>query len=124
MSYQKLLLIGHLGSDPSMKYTPAGKAVTSFSLAVNTGYGEQKQTQWFRVSAWEKLAENCNNFLKKGSKCLVEGRLVADPETGGPRVFTRNDGTTGASFEVSASTVQFLDSRTDNQPEEDEPVPF
>jgi single-strand DNA-binding protein len=127
--YQKLTIVGNLGSDPIMKYSPSGQPVTSFHVATNRTYtgsnGQRvKETTWHRVSAWGKLAENCNNYLKRGSKCLVEGRLTPDPETGGPRVFTRNDGTTGASFEVSASTVQFLDSRTDNEPDEDSEIPF
>jgi single-strand DNA-binding protein len=61
------------------------------------------------------MGENVNQYLKKGSKVLVEGRLNADPETGGPRVFTRNDGSTGASFEMTAQNVVFLSSRTEDQ---------
>jgi single-strand DNA-binding protein len=72
-----------------------------------------KETIWFRISAWGKQAETCNNFLKKGSQVLVEGRLTVDPKTGGPHIFNRQDGTTSASFEISASTVRFLSSRGD-----------
>lgn len=96
-----------------MRYTPTGKAVTSFSVATNRQYtsnnGQQvKEVCWFRVSAWEKLAETCNQYLHKGSKVLVEGRLQPDQATGSPRVYQRQDGTYGASFEVTASTVRFL----------------
>ena len=70
-----------------------------------------ERTIWFRVSTWGKQAETCNTYLKKGRKVLVEGRLVADTSTGGPRTYTRQDGSMAASFEVSATTVRFLSSR-------------
>lgn len=118
--YQKVTIVGNLGKDPEMRFTPSGQAVTSFNLATNRSYtgsdGQRvKETVWFRVSVWGKQAENCNNYLRKGSKVLIEGRLIADPATGGPRTYNRQDGTTGASFEISASTVQFLDSRAESE---------
>jgi single-strand DNA-binding protein len=120
MSYHTTILVGNLGRDPEMRYTPSGQAVTSFSVAVSEAYtnanGEKvKKTIWFRVSAWGKQAETCNQYLKKGSKVLVEGRISADPNTGGPKIFTRQDGTTGSSFEVTATIVRFLSSRGDNE---------
>lgn len=123
--WQKILFIGNLGKDPEMRYSPAGEAVTSFSVAVTDGFGDKKTTVWFRVSAWGKLAETTNQFLKRGSRVLVEGRLTPDKETGSPRVFQRQDGTTGASYEVSASTVRFL-SPKDEQPDGDDnsEIPF
>lgn len=116
--YNKTIVVGHLGKNPEMRYTPSGQAVTSFSVAVSrqytTGNGEQvKETTWFRASAWGKTAENCNKYLKKGSKVLVEGRLVPDKATGGPRIWTRQDGSSGASFELSAAVVVFLSPRGD-----------
>lgn len=118
--YQKVTIVGNLGKDPEMRFTPSGQAVTSFNLATNRSYtgsdGQRvKETVWFRVSVWGKQAENCNNYLRKGSKVLIEGRLIADPATGGPRTYNRQDGSTGASFEISASTVQFLDSRAESE---------
>jgi single-strand DNA-binding protein len=117
--FQTIILAGNLGRDPEMRYTPTGQAVTSFSVATNRQWtnnnGETiKETVWFRVSAWGKLAETCNQFLKKGAKVLVEGRLTADSNTGGPRVWTAQDGQPRASFEVNAQTVRFLSSRTDS----------
>jgi single-strand DNA-binding protein len=114
--FQTIILAGNLGRDPEMRYTPTGQAVTSFSVATNRQYtnnnGETvKETIWFRISAWGKLAETCNQYLKKGSKVLVEGRLTADASTGGPRVWTGQDGQPRASFEVSAQTVRFLSTR-------------
>jgi single-strand DNA-binding protein len=118
MTFHTALFVGNLGRDPEMRYTPDGKAVTNFSIAVNDDYtnntGERvNRTIWVRISAWGKQAENCNQYLKKGSKVLVEGRLIADQATGGPRVWTGQDGSTRASFEVSAQTVRFLSSRSE-----------
>ncbi len=117
--FQTIILAGNLGRDPEMRYTPTGQAVTSFSVATNRQWtnnnGETvKETIWFRISVWGKMAEVCNQYLKKGSKVLVEGRLTADPNTGGPRVWTGQDGQPRASFEVSAQTVRFLSSRSES----------
>jgi single-strand DNA-binding protein len=114
--YHTIIIVGNLGRDPEKRYTPSGQAVTNFNVATNRQYtdsnGQQvKETIWFRISTWGKQAETCDQYLKKGNKVLVEGRLVPDPATGGPRVWTRQDGTATASFEVSASTVRFLTSR-------------
>ena len=118
--FQKMIIVGNLGGDPEMRFTPSGQAVTNFSIAVNRQYtassGERvKDTTWFRISAWGKQAENCNQYLRRGSRVLVEGRLTADSDTGGPRVFTRQDGSTGASFEISAQSVQFLSTRAEDE---------
>ena len=111
--FHTIIIVGNLGGDPEMRYTPSGQSVTSFRLASSRRYtsssGEVvKETIWFRVSAWSKLAETCNTYLKKGSKVLIEGRLTPDKETGNPRIYTRQDGTTGTSFEVTATSVTFL----------------
>ena len=116
MSFHTIILVGNLGRDPEMRYTPSGQAVTNFSVAVNDNFtssnGEKvERTIWVRVSTWGKQAEICNQYLKKGRKVLVEGRLVTDPNTGGPRVWERQDGTKSSSFEVSAQTVRFLSQR-------------
>lgn len=138
MSYHTLIIVGYIGKDPEMRYTPAGQAVTNFSIAANRQYtssgGEQvKETIWFRVSVWGKTAENCNQYLHKGNLVLIEGRLVCDPKTGSPRLYTRQDGSPGTAFEVSANTVRFLSGREeesaventgngpDHQPEEESP---
>ena len=107
--YHTIIIVGNLGRDPEMRYTPAGKAVTSFSVAVSDGFGESKKTIWFRVSAWEKQAETCNQYLKKGSRVLIEGRLQAD-EAGNPRQWADQSGEKRASYEVTAVTVRFLSS--------------
>ncbi|MFN2152122.1 MAG: single-stranded DNA-binding protein [Anaerolineales bacterium] len=118
--YQKIIIAGNLGRDPEMRYTPSGQAVTNFSVATNRQYTASdgqlvKETTWFRISAWGKLAETCNQYLRRGSKVLVEGRLNADPASGGPRVYTRQDGSTGSSFEITADTIRFLSSRQEDE---------
>lgn len=115
--YQKITIVGRLGRDPEMRYMPDGTAVTSMNVATdrrwtdkNTGQPVQ-ETTWFRVSVWGRQAESTNQYLSKGSMVLVEGHLRPDPQTGSPRVYTRQDGTMGSSFEVTAENVRFLSSR-------------
>ncbi len=118
--FQTVIIAGNLGGDPDMRYFPDGQAVTNFSMATSKKWtdratGESREaTTWFRVSVFGKMAEACNQYLSKGAKVLVEGELKADPQTGAPRLWTRQDGTVGTSFEVNASTVRFLSSRGDS----------
>lgn len=117
MSYQTLIIVGRLGKDPELKHTPSGQAVTNFNVATDrqysTGDGQTThETTWFRVTVWGRQAENCNAFLRKGQQVLVEGRLTPD-ENGNPRTWSRQDGTPGASYEVTAATVRFLSPRND-----------
>ena len=112
--YQKITIIGNLGRDPEMRYMPDGTAVTSFSVATSRRWTDgrtgqqQDETAWFRVSVWRKQAETANQYLSKGKRVLVEGRLKVDAQTGGPAIFTRQDGTVGASFEIIAENILFL----------------
>ncbi len=111
MTMNKVLIIGRVGGDPEMRYTPNGDPVTSFSVATNRRYtvqGEQREeTQWFRVSAWNRLAENCNQYVVKGMRVYVEGRLNV-------REYVAQDGQTRTSVDVRAFEVQFLDRPTDS----------
>ncbi|NWG22477.1 MAG: single-stranded DNA-binding protein [Chloroflexi bacterium] len=93
----KVMLTGHLGADPEMRFTPQGSAVTTFRVASNrswkSGDGAQHDdTEWFRIVAWEKLAEICNEYLKKGTRVYIEGRLQTrswdDKNTGEKRYMT------------------------------------
>jgi single-strand DNA-binding protein len=109
----KTIIIGFLGKDPEMRYTPQGKAVTSFSVAVSRKFtsasGEKVQeTLWFKVAAWEQKAELCNQYLKKGSRVMCAGRLTGDPTTGGPKLWSRQDGSAGANFEMTLEEIEFL----------------
>ena len=115
--YHTIIIVGNLGGDPEMRYTPSGQAVTNFSVATNRQYtassGETvKETTWFRVSVWGRQAEVANQYLSKGRQVLVEGRLKPD-EYGGPRTWTGQDGVVRASFEVTAETVRFMGGRDD-----------
>ena len=105
--YQKLIFIGNLGSNPEMRFTPNGDPVTSFSVATSRKYGEKDETTWFRVLVWGKQAESCSQYLHKGNKVLVEGRLKPDGN-GNPTVFQRKDGTWASSYEITAESVRFL----------------
>jgi len=111
--YQQITLIGNLGTDPEMRYTPSGVPVASFSLAVNrswTGQDGQKQdkTTWFRISVWNKQAEIVSQYLTKGRQVMVVGEMED------ARAFTDRDGNMRASLEVRANSVRFLGQRGDN----------
>ena len=111
MTLNKMIVIGNVGSDPEMRYTPNGSAVTNFSVAANRRYttaeGEQREeTEWFMVAAWNRLAETCNQYVTKGMKIYVEGRLSSSP-------YITRDGQARAGNEISAFEVKFL-SRPDD----------
>ncbi|MBR6091152.1 MAG: single-stranded DNA-binding protein [Anaerolineaceae bacterium] len=116
--FHTIIIVGNVGKDPEMRYTPSGQAVTSFSVATSRNYKSQgqpvKETIWFRITCWGRQAEYASNYVRKGSKILVEGRLVAD-STGNPRTYTRSDGTIGTSFEITASNLQLLSSRSEGE---------
>lgn len=105
-SFNKTLLMGNLTRDPEMRYLPSGQGVASFTIAVNRNYtsqtGEKKEEVSFvRVVVWARLAEICNEYLKKGSPVFVEGRLQS-------RSWDAQDGTKRSTLEVIAQSVQFL----------------
>ena len=109
----RVQLIGRLGRDPESKFTPTGKKVTQFSLAVSNHWkdknGETKEsTEWVNIEAWGRLGEVCQEFLKKGSLIFIEGRLKTDKyeEKGETRYFTK----------IVAQTLQFLDKRPADEP--------
>lgn len=114
--YQKIIIIGNLTRDPEMRYMADGTAVTNLSVATsrrftNASGQQQDETTWFRVTVWRRQAETANQYLSKGSKVLVEGRINPDPKTGNPKLFTRQDGTVGTSYEITAETIKFLSAR-------------
>jgi single-strand DNA-binding protein len=106
-SLNKEMIIGNVGKDPEMRFTPTGSPVTSFSVAANRTYntaeGEKKEeTEWFSVVTWNKLAERCNQYLTKGKLVYVEGRLQT-------RTWEGTDNQKHSRTEVIASQVTFLD---------------
>ena len=106
-SLNKVMVIGNLGADPEMRFAPSGSPVTTFRIASSRTFttkdGEKKQeTEWFTVVTWDKLAENCNQFLSKGRMAYVEGRLKT-------RSWEDKEGVKHYKTEVIASQVIFLD---------------
>ena len=109
MSLNKCLIIGNLGRDPEMRYTPSGQAVTQFTVAVNRNYkdaqGErQEETEWFRVVSWGQQAEFAAEYLRKGNKVYIEGRLQT-------RQWEGQDGQKRYTTELVANTIQNLERR-------------
>lgn len=120
MSFNKIIIVGNLGSDPELRYTPQGTAVTTFSLATNEKRkdkdGERKdETTWFRVTLWNKAAENASRYLTKGSSVYIEGRLRVES-------WVDRDSKNRYTLEVSATEMQFL--ATDNRPVSRDMPPF
>ncbi len=110
VSLNKVMIIGNVGGDPEMRFTPGGHPVTSFSVAtnrmINTQQGEpKKETEWFNIVAWDKLAEQCNQLLTKGKLVYVEGRLQT-------RNWDGQDGQKHYKTEVIANRVSLLERRT------------
>ncbi len=103
----KIMVIGNVGTEPEMRYTPSGRPITTFRMAATrnytTGTGERKQeTEWFTVVAWNQLAEQASNYLKKGRRAYVDGRLRSNQWTG-------QDGATRFRNEIIADRILFLD---------------
>lgn len=113
----KIMLIGNLGRDPEMNYTPSGTACTKFSIAVserrkNKEGNYENDTTWFNIIAWNKIAEICGEHLKKGSKVFVEGKLVM-------RKYTDKNGVDRMAVEVNLSDMEILTPKPKQQQESD-----
>jgi len=107
-SYNRVILVGNLTRDPEIRYTQSGKGVTSFTLAVNNPRNKE-ETSFVDIVAWDRLGETCNAYLKKGSNCLVEGRLVI-------RSYEDKDGNKRKATEVVIDNMQMLGSPRDRAP--------
>jgi single-strand DNA-binding protein len=112
----KVMLIGRLGQEPEMRYTPSGRPLTKFQLATNRSWksadGEKKtETEWFNVIAWGKLAEICNQYLSKGQQVYIEGRLHT-------RQWQDEEGGNHSSVEVIAKEMLMLNSKSEEQDSE------
>lgn len=122
--YEQLTIVGNLGRDPEMRFTPSGKAVTNFSVAVNARWTNSdgspgERVTWYRVACWGRLAEITNQYLAKGRKVMVvASRIEAE-------AYIDSEGQPRAALKVTADTVKFLDSNGQTEPVEDtEEVPF
>ncbi len=125
-NHNKIEVIGILGRDPESRFIPSGTQVTNFSVAVNDDYKNKegelvKQTIWYKVVAWSKLAEICSQYLKKGSKVFISGKLVH--VNGEPRVWQNKEGEYHASFEITLQELEMLGGgeRRDSGPNLDTP---
>jgi single-strand DNA-binding protein len=101
-SFNRITLVGNLTRDPEIRYVGSGAAVTKFTLAVNRRSKQQEETDYIDCVAWDKLAETCNTYLKKGMSCLVDGRLSI-------RSYDDKDGNKRKATEVVVNTMQMLD---------------
>ena len=100
----KVEIIGNVGGEPEMRFTPSGKSVVSFNVAVNSKFGENESTEWFHIVVWDKLAETCNQYLTKGQQVFIEGRLQT-------RSWEDNEEIKHYKTEVIANKVLFLGQR-------------
>jgi len=116
-SFNRVILVGNLVRDPEIRYVGSGAAVTKFTLAVNRRSKQQEETDFIDIVSWEKLAETCNTYLKKGMSCLVEGRLSI-------RSYEDKEGQKRKATEVVINTMQMLDRapRRETFDEEQTPV--
>ncbi len=135
--FQQCIIVGNLGRDPEMRYTPDGTPVTSFSVAVSRRWtsgdgGQGEKTWWFKVTCWRKLAETTNQYLKKGRQVMVIGEVDAS-------AWTDQSGAARATLELTAREVKFLGNRDDQMagdnagygggssfapPQQEEDIPF
>lgn len=99
--------VGRLGGDPEMRYTASGTAVTNFSIATETGYGDYKQKVWLRATVFGGLAEACNQYLKKGQEVTFVGEIQVDKETCAPKVYEKRDGGWASSLDIKLSEIKF-----------------
>lgn len=113
--WHEINIIGKVGREPELRYTADGKSSCSLSVASNRKLPNgNEETIWFKVTAWDKMAENINRLTHKGMTVHVIGRLVCTAE-GTPRIYTKKDGTTASAFEVVAKEFRIIDFRTGEQ---------
>jgi single-strand DNA-binding protein len=124
--YEQLTIVGNLGRDPEMRYTPSGKPVTNFSVAVNTRWtnsdgSDGERVTWYKVACWGKLAEVTNQYLAKGRKVMVVSRRIE------AEAYIDKEGEARAALKVTADAVKFLDARGEERTEaaeDKEEIPF
>lgn len=125
--YQEITVLGNAGEDAQIRYTPSGRAVTSFGVAVNEEYGDQKTTTWFRVTCWEKLAEIASQYVTKGKQVLIVGKVSGRAYT----IKATNE--PAMSLEINCRTLKLLGTKTEqgvpvqgqpNGPVTEDDIPF
>lgn len=119
-NFASATIIGHLGQDPETRFSPSGTQFCTFSVAVNNGTRDAEHTDWFRVTAFGRLAETCAQYLRKGAPVMIQGRLKSS-------TFTARDGTQRWSMELTATEMLLLGSRDGGKEAhdaDDDPIPF
>lgn len=111
MSFNRIILVGNLGKDPELRYTPKGDPVCSFNIATNEKRGEKEVTTWFKITVWGKRAEVAAKHLTKGKQVYIEGRLAIEE-------WTDSDNKNRYTLDVQASDFQFIGSKTDGGDEQ------
>jgi len=117
--FNKVILVGNLTRDPEVRFTPNGKAVAKFGIATNRKYGDKEETFFGEVTVWDRQAENVAEYLKKGSKALVSGRLNTNK-------WEDANGKTQSKTEIIAEEVKFMDSKPkkENTPSDETDIPY
>lgn len=110
----QITILGNLGKDAELAFSPKGDPYVRFSLADNVGYGDKKHTLWWKAVLFGKRAEKLSPFLKKGSAVVIFGEVQGDPATGNPKLWTSNSGETKASFEMMISEVWLTGKPSEN----------
>lgn len=128
---QKIMYEGYLTADPIMRFMPDGTPVTNFTIGSNNEYKNKegkkiKETTWIKISAWGAQAEIVNNYCIKGSHVIVEGRLKPEGDTGSPRMYTANDGSTRSVYEVTADPrgIRILKGKPFEDEQDDGGLPY
>lgn len=114
-SVNKVILIGNVGRDPEMKATTGGTPLVTFSIATSYGAGDNRQTEWHKIVCWSKLAEFSEQYVRKGRKVYIEGRIQS-------RKYTGNDGVERVSFDIVANQIDLLDARPAEEAEPPTPT--
>lgn len=102
--FNRVILVGNLTRDPEMRYTPNGVAICHFGMATNRKYGDKEEVFFGEITVWNKQAESCEKYLKKGSKVIVDGRLVTES-------WQTEDGSKKSKTRITADNVRFMDSK-------------
>ena len=113
--FNRVILVGNLTRDPEVRFTPDGTAVANFGIATNRKYGEKEETFFGEITVWGKQGEACGQYLKKGSKALIDGRLTTESWDG-------KDGEKKSRTRIVAENVRFMDSKPKQIDEKD--IPF
>ena len=107
--FQSLTLVGRLGTDPELRYTPDGTPVCNFSLAIDQGFGDNKKTIWFKITCWRKTGEIANQYLAKGDTVAIQGSVDVD-------TYTTQSGEARANLVVNANHLNFVNTQGKSQP--------